>query len=1006
MKYIFLDFESRSEIPLDVRGLDNYVKHPSTQVLMLGYAFDDGSVKLWKPGDGPMPANLRAAIDDPEVIKVAWNAGFERNVFQHVLGIWIPYEQWLDPATLSKHLSMPGGLEDVGEIIGLKQDQAKNDRGKELIKIFCEPATEGGEQTLFGVSAAVFRDQRTDPVLWAEFEEYCRQDVVAERAILKKLAKFPLPEIEMRGWYLDQKINDRGVPTDQVLIEGAAKVAEETRAELQQKLKELTGLDNPNSGDQMKEWLATQGYTFGSLGKAFVARAMRGECELTPLAQEVLEIRKTASKTSWTKLLVIRDNVSSDGYLRNQFNFLGAARSGRWGSRAAQLHNLSRPSKEVEKNTDRAIELLQNADTMMLGLEFSSALDVVTSCIRPAFRAPEGKRFDVCDLNAIENRVLGWVARCDSILKVFRDGLDPYVSFAVFMYDEPYEVLIKDKDKRQQAKPAVLGCFGADTPVLTNRGWVPITAVNDRDQVFDGVKFVSHDGVLDQGRKMTIPFFGLRATPDHLIMTGGNEWRTAWDVSQDIRYEKKAIGLVNGLCSTANSGARRDTTISAGATVAAKKSLSANRISNLERQSHAFLARTNAFWKRKAPSTLTLAATRANSLIVWQTDTTPSYPAAAASVEPRTDTAAEASVVNSSRSTILLGTRLPWKTTTVQNTRLIGKTTTATMCEETFGSYLQRSTTETRNVCATLNGKVKGCQQRSSGKDSAQFTDVQAQLSENSATASPRSKSLMSSQIAEVLTFDIRNAGPRNRYMILTNRGPLLVHNCGYGLGGGDELPNSDADIIKTGLWGYSAAMGIEMTRDEAHRSVQIFRETYPEVVQFWYDLEHAGFAALRGEGPQQVGPITMEVLGNKKILRMGLPSGRSLHYIQPKLEWLPTPWDPNKKKLSLTYMGLDQTTKQWTRIKTRGAHLTENAVQAIARDLLLYGMLLADERGMAISAHVHDEIVVLSDNDPSLPPMPEVRPDLRECMTTRPAWAPDLPLGAEGYSGQYYKKG
>lgn len=462
---VHIDFETRSAIPLDVRGLHNYVTDKSTEVLMAAYAFGEGKVKLWQPHLEPeMPADLRAALLDPFTPAVAWNATFERAICKYVLGIDKPIQEWVDPSIQARYLSIPGSLEDAGKILGLKEDQAKDKDGKRLISLFCEPTCSGGEEGLFGTTQAGFRDWATDPVDWDLFLSYCKRDVEAERTIAKKMARFPLPQSEIEMWWLDQKINEAGLVVDGEVVAGANDIVLRATAHLSKKLKELTGLSNPNSTDQMLEWLKERGYPFGSLGKPFVVRALNGEGELTDEAKEAIAIREQTSKSSVRKYTSIGDTVSADGRLRHQFAFMGASRTSRWASRGINLQNLPRPIKIVEKKMTRALDLLRKKDLENIEKEFKNPLDVVTSTLRCAFHAPKGKKLIVCDLNAIENRVIGYVARCPAILDVFHQGRCPYLDFAVEMYGRPYEELhhewkvLKITTTRNNAKPATLAC--------------------------------------------------------------------------------------------------------------------------------------------------------------------------------------------------------------------------------------------------------------------------------------------------------------------------------------------------------------------------------------------------------------------------------------------------------------------------------------------------------------------------------------------------------------------
>jgi DNA polymerase len=236
-------------------------------------------------------------------------------------------------------------------------------------------------------------------------------------------------------------------------------------------------------------------------------------------------------------------------------------------------------------------------------------------------------------------------------------------------------------------------------------------------------------------------------------------------------------------------------------------------------------------------------------------------------------------------------------------------------------------------------------------------------------------------------------------------KGKVPVLAGGFRLSGGEEVIDKNGNTVRTGLWAYAQAMGVEMTREESHEAIAIFRDSHSEVVQIWYDLENAAFAALRG-GVHRVGPVEFQAFGRepndkkkRKLLRILLPSGRGLYYIRPLVterEWY------GKTKDALSYEGIDIVTKQWARVDTHGGKLVENIVQAIARDLLLNGMLLADEVGLELVGSCHDEIISLADTNGPLG-----LDDLRRCMIQVPEWADGLPLGAEGYEeveGYYHK--
>jgi DNA polymerase bacteriophage-type len=565
MTQLIGDFETRSVIDIKVCGLDRYVKHPSTQVLLFAWATGDGPVNLWECLKEPMPPELLKLLLDPNVQKLFWNASFECQVFKHVLKMEIPLEQVCDIMVLARHLSLPGHLADAGKAIGLPFDQAKNSDGKRLIQKFSMPFHKGGEETLFGISEPRFHDWEDEPRDWALFGEYCKQDVVAERAILRLVQNIPLPDSEQRAWILDQKINERGIPVNRKFVENALALALQSKKKLTDRLKLLTGLANPNSRPQFLPWAQAQGYPHLSLGKAFVKAALAQDSGITPLCREVLELRQEAAKTSYTKYENILEKLSDDNRLRHQFAFMGAARTGRWSGggggnkKGVQVHNLPRPGKEIEAHYARALEIIE-AGVLSEAVEnevkswfkpeprFSPIIALVVSCLRSAFQAPTGKKLVVCDLGSIENRVLGWLADCDAILKVFRDGRDAYLDFAAKMYAVIYESLIKivegvhkakDKDageKRQVAKPAVLGAgYGLGPGVKKNPdGTYEIIWIEDR--YGNRVK----TGLMGYAENM-----GVKLTPEQAYLA----WETFRKAYPEVvelwrKYEKAALRVL------------------------------------------------------------------------------------------------------------------------------------------------------------------------------------------------------------------------------------------------------------------------------------------------------------------------------------------------------------------------------------------------------------------------------------------------------------------------------
>ena len=487
---LFLDWETASEVDVTEVGTPVYFEHPSTHPLMLSWAIDDREVQLWEPDLCAMPDKLAAALLDPTFLKLAWNVDFERRGLIRFCNLDIPISQWFDVKVLARYCSLPGKLKEVGSALGLPADVCKMaEEGEKGIQLFSKPVRKGGRVTLFGIEPTFFNTRDNKPTEWAEFCEYCKRDTWFERYIWNGLKKFMPPEHEINLWRLDQTINQRGMPVAVHFVENSLKMALKSRENLFALLKEITGLENPNSDQQMLGWLNKQGYKATSMNKKVVKVELDTSTTLTPVARRALLIRRQFKRSSYTKLEAIMQRVSADGRIRDLFAFMAASRTGRWAGQDVQFQNLAKASKifEDEKNLKRALELIDKCDFETAVAEFGavieiggvkeklpSVLDMVISCLRSMFQAKEGHILLVSDLSSIENRVLGWLAGCQAILDVFLKKQDSYKAFACLMYLIDYAAVTKEQ--RTVAKPAVLGCgyglgpgvhYDADTDTYT-----------------------------------------------------------------------------------------------------------------------------------------------------------------------------------------------------------------------------------------------------------------------------------------------------------------------------------------------------------------------------------------------------------------------------------------------------------------------------------------------------------------------------------------------------------
>lgn len=461
MKTCVFDVETASEVDLQEVGMDNYFRHPSTRILMGAYAVNSGKIKLWRTAQGePMPADLKSAFEDPEFIIIAHKADFERTALYRRLGIWIPFERWRCSMTMAYSWSLPGKLEKICDVLHFPPQDCKADFD---IMFFSAPAKKGGHETLFGIEPPLFRDWNSHPKEWARAEEYCKQDVHCERVLWNFLNESPLPDLEWQGWFLDQRINEIGMPFNRQMVTNGLEMGVQSNQELVDWLKEKTQLENPASPAQIKVWLSTRGYTRSSIRKDFVQEALIDpNSAVTPEAREVLKVRQEAAKKSYTKLERLLQVAGPDDKVRYQFRYGGAARTFRWAGGDVQTQNMSRPTKEVKKNYQQAIDLIMAKSYEKIKEKYPSVVGMVVGSIRMMFQSTPGKKIVISDLNAIENRGLGFLARCPAILEVFEKDRCPYLSFGTFLYALTYEILeveyyAGNEEKRTNAKPAVLG---------------------------------------------------------------------------------------------------------------------------------------------------------------------------------------------------------------------------------------------------------------------------------------------------------------------------------------------------------------------------------------------------------------------------------------------------------------------------------------------------------------------------------------------------------------------
>ena len=449
-----VDIETYSSVDLAGSGVYAYTEAPDFDILLIGYKFDDeaevhviDTLAVDRDFD-PELYEFREALTDPDIIKTAFNASFERTCLAKWTGAAMPPEEWRCTMIKALTLGLPGNLADVGIAMGLPEEKLKDPQGKALIQFFskpCKPTRMNGQRTR--------NLPAHDPAKWKLFIEYNRQDVVTEQEILRQLDIYKTPESEQQLWALDQHMNDNGVKLDIPMVEKIVEYDTQRRQELQEEAKVLTGLANPNSLAQLKKWLSKQGVTMTSVTKDTIAATL--QTDIPDSVRRMLEIRTALGKTSVAKYSTMLTAVCQDHRLRGILQFYGANRSGRWAGRLVQTHNLAKNSLP---DLDLARELAAAGDFDTLATLFGETAFVFSELIRTAFIPSDGCRFVVSDFAAIEARVLAWIAGEEWTLEAFRQGKDIYCETASMMYRVPVEKHGQNSHLRQKGKVAVLAC--------------------------------------------------------------------------------------------------------------------------------------------------------------------------------------------------------------------------------------------------------------------------------------------------------------------------------------------------------------------------------------------------------------------------------------------------------------------------------------------------------------------------------------------------------------------
>lgn len=468
MKQISIDIETYSSTNLNQTGVYRYADSNDFELLLFGYATDFGPVKVVDLTQGEkISSQIIQALDDPAIIKSAFNAQFERVCLSRFVGHRLKPAGWHCSRVWSATLGLPLSLRDVGSVLGLPRQ--KITAGKELVRYFCTPCkpTKSNQNRTRNFPYHA-------PNKWQQFKQYNQRDVEVEMEITQKLERFPVPQNEWENYWMDQDINDRGIRIDQQLVNNAIKCQSVFHDQYLQTAKKVTGLTNPNSPLQLKDWLRQQGVKTDSLSKVSVAQLLQ---TTTGKVHQVLALRQLLSKSSVKKYQAMQKAMCQDGRVHGLLQFYGANRTGRWAGRLVQVQNLPRNSMP---DLEEARELVKQGNATALAMLYDSVPDVLSQLIRTAFIPSKNHHFYVADFSAVEARVIAWLSNEKWRQDAFAKNEDIYCASASQMFGVPVVKHGINGELRQKGKIAELALgYGGSIGALKAMGATKLGLTDD-----------------------------------------------------------------------------------------------------------------------------------------------------------------------------------------------------------------------------------------------------------------------------------------------------------------------------------------------------------------------------------------------------------------------------------------------------------------------------------------------------------------------------------------------
>ena len=950
-----IDIETFSSVELSKCGVFRYSESPDFEILLFAYAFDDDEVRIVDMVCGEMlPAKVLEALDNPEIIKAAWNAQFERTCIGRYLGRRLSPDSWRCSMVHAASLSLPLSLKEAAKV--LKTGEQKDRAGENLIRYFsvpCKPTKSNGGRTR--------NLPEHDPEGWQKFKEYCLQDVRTERDIRKRLEAFPMPDAEWDYYHMDQRINDRGVLIDTELVHQAIACDLMLSDEMTKRAYELTGLENPNSVSQLKGWLEEKGIPIESLGKKDVA-AMIKELDQNGCDQEALDmlrLRLQMAKSSVKKYQAAERYVNADGRARGLFQFYGANRTGRF--------CLTGDHEVLTLNGWVKLEQWKGGKIACWNpvQELVSFQDAQSLCFD--YRGP---------MYFYEDKRISQISTPEHKMRVKRryqgEWTDDTVeNMAHYRPSIPFTGRRNTSPSLEHAQLRVLvmtqadGCFKEDGALSFRfKKKRKISRCKYLLRQAD-IPFVEHAYPRDNSTGIMIP---ARSQPMYLRMfhdkTFGmwllNESADVffdelkyWDGSQSARNSiqytttnKENADIIQAFAHTSGRCAKMKTLV---------------RTEEHPNWSDAYildiwLTPGNCHEIRKKPQVLDFdgrvfcAKTSTGYFLirrngrVWVTG-------------------------NSGRGIQLQN--LPQNhISTLDEARTLVKAG----CFEAIELLYGNTPDVLSQLIRTMLIPKEGCE-----FIIADFSAIEARVLAWEAGETWRleafeaGKDIYCESASQMFHVPVVKHGINGE---LRQKGKVAELACGYG--------GSTGALISMG----ALDMGLKET--ELPDLIDDWRGANPKIVQYWWEVEKAAIQTLKTREEHKIGKLAFQYYSG--TLWMVLPSGRKLAYLKPKMQ-------PNRfGRMSLTFEGVGANNK-WSRQETYSGKLVENATQAIARDILTEAMYRLEKCGAEIVGHVHDEVII------EAPVGKYTVEEICEIMAENPSWCPDIPLAAAGYHGAYYFK-